>query len=129
MLTRVEVGDLCCDHCDSNRVCCDHCNPKWVCCDFARPKKNYATLREPNKACCDFARPKTDMLRLFATQNGYVVTLCDPKQICCDFSRLKLGMLQPLRLKMSMLRLCATETFAVLCATQNRYVATSRVEF
>ena len=32
-------------------------------------------------------------------------------------------MLRPLRLKMGMLRLCATETFARLCATQNRYVA------
>ena len=38
--TRVEVGDLCCDycdtkwlfcdHCDTNRVCCDHCDSEWL---------------------------------------------------------------------------------------------------
>ena len=52
--SRVEVGDLCCDHCDSKWVCCDPCDSKWVCCDLVRPK--YLP---------DFARPKTNMLRSY----------------------------------------------------------------
>ena len=87
-----------------------------------------------------FVRPKEDMLQLCATQNSYVVSLCDPKkyfaaiatqnryvatlcdrndcatlrdpkQIGCDIVRPKKGMLRPLRLKMGMLRLCATKTY------------------
>ena len=103
------------------------CATEEIFCDFTRSKED--TLRvfpTPKKACCDhcvsncvccdfarpnylreFARPKTGMLRLCATQK-------------C--------MLQPLRLKMGMLQLCATKTFARPCATQNSYVAFSRVE-
>ena len=93
---------------------------------YAIQRRYVATFPDPKKACCDhcvsncvccdfarpnylreFARPKTGMLRLCATQK-------------C--------MLQPLRLKMGMLQLCATKTFARPCATQNSYVAFSRVE-
>ena len=78
--------------------------------------------------------PKTYVATI-ATQNGQVATLSDrnvcatlrdQKQMYCDFLRPKKCMLRPLRLKMGMLRLCATETFARLCATQNIYVATLR---
>ena len=111
--TRIEVGDFCCNHCDS----------KWVCCDFVWPKK----LR-------NFTQPKPDMLRLcatqkryvatIATQNGYVVTLrerkiCatlrEPKQIWCEFAR-------PQK---DVLRLCAIhKKYVANIATQNGYVAT-----
>ena len=75
------------------------------------------------------------LLQPLRLKNGYVATLCDRNsrailrnlnQICCDFARPKKGILRPLRLKMGMLRLCATEKFARLCATQNRYDATLR---
>ena len=110
-----------------------------------RDRKICAILREPKQIWCDFARPKTDVLRLcathkkyvatIATQDGYVETLCDRKncailsnlnQICCDFARPKKCILRPLPLKMGMLRLCATESFAWFCATQNRFNATLR---
>ena len=88
---RVEVGDLCgdhcdskwvcCDHCDPNRVCCDHCDSKWVCCDHCDSKWVCCDHCDPNWVCCnhcDFARPKK-----------FYATLRDPKKICCDFARPK----------------------------------------
>ena len=100
------------------------------------PRTGMLRLCATEEILRDFARPRQDMLRLcttqnryvapIATQNGYVVfrrpnicgTLSDPKQICCDFMRLKKGMLRPLRLKMGMLRLWATEILARLCPTK-----------
>ena len=66
--SRVEVGDLCCDHCHPNQVCCDHCDSKWIYCYFARPM-NFLF---------DFAWSKEDMLRLCASQIRYIATLRDP---------------------------------------------------
>ena len=86
-------------------------------------------MTRPKLGMLRFARPKLCMLRFCATQIRYVSTLRDPNLVCCDFARPKKGMLRPLQLKMGMLRFCATETFVRLCATQNRYVATSLVEF
>ena len=76
---------------------------------------------------------RRSFMRLWATQRKYVATLLDPKKIFCVFARLDLGMLRSLRLKMGMLRHCATEILSDLarpklgmlrlCATQIRYVA------
>ena len=120
MGTRIEVVDLCCDHCDSkcvscdhcysNWVCCDHCDSKWACCDFVRPTYLRGFMR-PKKGMLRPLRLNVDRLRLCATklfarlwgtQNRYLKTLWDSKK----------GMLRTLRLKMGMLRLCAGETFA-----------------
>ena len=73
--------------------------------------------------CCSLERPKQFAL-LFASQNRYVATLCDPERYVATNA-----------IKMSMLRLCATEMFERLypvqkkdyvatIATQNAYVAT-----
>ena len=69
-----------------------HCATEVIC----------ATLCGPKKFCCDIA-----------TQNGYVATLCD-RSYLRDFVWPKKSFLQPLRLKIGMLRHCATE---VICAT------------
>ena len=101
-------------------------DPKQICCDIARPKKK-GMLRplhcNRKCVCCILERPK-QFARLFASQNRYVATLCDPERYVATNA-----------IKMSMLRLCATEMFERLypvqkkdyvstIATQNEYVAT-----
>ena len=89
----------CCDHCDPSRVCWNHCDSKCVFCDFARSKNSYATLRDPEMIRCDFALPKKGMLRYLQCNSG---------------------ILRPLRLKISMLGLCArTLTFKTSKNLQN----------
>ena len=108
---------------DPKKACCGHCDSKWVCCDFARPKN----LR-------DFARTKTDMMRLRPTKTTFC-TFAQLKNIKIQFICIYVCMyvsfmefdyhqdwgrgllLQPLRLKMCMLRLCVTEIIARFYAT------------
>ena len=58
----------------------------------------------------------------FATlHDRNVVSLCPAqKKIFCEFARPKKGMVRSLRLKIGMLRLCATEMFARLWKLKNR---------
>ena len=82
---------------------CYHCDPNPVCCEHC----------DSNCVCCDLVRPK----------NFYEISR-DPSKIRGDFARPKKGMLQPLRLRMSMLQLCATKIICANFGAPKRYFAT-----
>ena len=130
MLQHCAIEIICTTLCDPKKVCSNHCDSKWVLCDrsylrdFVWPKKSLlrplrlkmgmlrhcatevicATLCGPKKSCCDHCDSKWVW---------YVATLCN-RSYLRDFVWPKKGLLRPLRLKLGVLRLCATED---ICAT------------
>ena len=102
MLRHCATEVICATLCGPKKVCCDHCDSNWVCCDIVRPKL-FARLCVAQKK----------FVATIATQNGYVATLCD-RSYLRDFVWPKKSLLRPLRVKLGMLRHCATE---VICAT------------
>ena len=102
MLRHCATEVICATLCGPKKVCSNHCDSKWVCCDIVRPKL-FARLCVAQKK----------FVATIATQIGYVATLCD-RSYLRDFVWPKKSLLRPLRLKMGMLRHCATE---VICAT------------
>ena len=88
------------------------CDSKWVCCDIVRPKL-FARLCVAQKK----------FVATIATQNGYVATLCD-RSYLRDFVWPKKSLLGPLRLKMGMLRHCATEVICETLCGPKKFVAT-----
>ena len=129
MLRHCAIEVICATLCGQKKVCCDHCDSNWVCCDFVRPKifarlcvaqkKFVATIAIQNGycatevICATLCGPKKNCYDHCDKKNEYVVTLCD-RSYLRDFVWPKKSLLRPLRLKMGMLRHCATE---VICAT------------
>ena len=114
MLRHCATEVICATLCGPKKVCSNHCDSKWVCCDIVR----HCVLRPLRLKPKLFARlcvAQKKFVATIATQNGYVATLCD-RSYLHDFvwPKKSLRPLRPLRLKMGMLRHCATE---VICAT------------
>ena len=102
MLRHCATEVICATLCGPKKFCSNHCDSNWVCCDIVQPKL-FARLCVAQKK----------FVATIATQIGYVATLCD-RSYLRDFVWPKKNLLRPLRLKMGMLRHCATE---VICAT------------
>ena len=104
MLQYCATEIICMTLCDPKKNCSNHCDSKWVCCDIVRLKL-FARLCVAQK----------NFVATIATQIGYVATLCD-RSYLRDFVWPKKNLLRPLRLKMGMLRHCATEVICtILC--------------